>query len=48
MKKSKYCNGVTPVPRGDTALQPEFGGTRPGMPRGYVPSPVPTLSRLCL
>ena len=32
------------MPRGDTALRPEFRGTRPGMLRGRVPSPVPSSS----
>ena len=36
----RYCNGVTPVPRRDTALRPEFGGTRPGMPCDHALSPV--------
>ena len=30
------------MPHGDTALRPEFGGIRPGMPRDRVPSPVTT------
>ena len=34
------CNEVTLAPREDTALRPEFGGTRPGMPCEHARSPV--------
>ena len=37
---ANVCNEVTLAPREDTALRPEFGRTRPGMPYDHALSPV--------